>query len=298
MSKLIKIALLDPSPWADLFDHPEEHIRALAEDIKERGIQTPIQVWPIPNTPRFEMLTGHDRVEASKRIGLTEVPVETRSTLSEDERFRHFIADNCQRKGVDSRRLARAVLIREKGNITNREVARLVRCDDHTVQSVREQALAVAEIPQQEKRSGSDGKQYAASKPPRTPALPKPVSKLDQLRAQREAAAEQTEQERVSFIDEPSGNGNAPEREVVVAAPVGVDIGAEIKQVRAEYKASPFGKLSQFLCDLPVPPRMSDDEFAAALPECYDAQVKQARTIARFLYRFLSHFPEQEAKSA
>lgn len=37
MSRLVRVDHIDPSPWADLFEHPEEHIARLAEHIAERG---------------------------------------------------------------------------------------------------------------------------------------------------------------------------------------------------------------------------------------------------------------------
>src|SRR5207253_6538806 len=55
MSRLISTTLIDPSPWADLFPHDEEHVARLAEDIGEHGINTALQVYPIGNG-RFELI--------------------------------------------------------------------------------------------------------------------------------------------------------------------------------------------------------------------------------------------------
>lgn len=111
MSTFAPIDCIDRSPWADLFEHPEEHIERLAADIKERGIQTPLHVYP--RGERFELLTGHDRLEAAKRAGLDKVPVEKRSTLAdEDARFEHFLKDNALRKDIDKRAAAKAAWLR------------------------------------------------------------------------------------------------------------------------------------------------------------------------------------------
>lgn len=111
VSTFVPVEKIDPSPWADLFPHEDEDIARLQADIEARGIQTPLHAFP--RGDRFELLAGHDRLEAAKRAGLTEVPVAKRSTLSdEDDRFEYFLKDNTLRKSVDKRAVAKAAWLR------------------------------------------------------------------------------------------------------------------------------------------------------------------------------------------
>ena len=52
-----------------------EEMEALAESIKENGIVSPVIVRPLENTTdEYEIISGHRRVMASKKAGVTEVP--------------------------------------------------------------------------------------------------------------------------------------------------------------------------------------------------------------------------------
>lgn len=284
MSKSVRIDIIDRSPWADLFDHDEENIAALAEDIQARGIQTPLQVYP--RNGRYELLTGHDRLEAAKRVGLREVPCDERSTLSdEDARFRHFIADNTQRKGVNKRRIARAVLSRAKGDISNAHVARLVRCDDHTVAAVREELLATSEIPRLEKTTGSDGKARTT-----TPA--KPPKATEQLRKRREQQAPEASP---YFETKPQAEPRIEDEER------GVDVPAAMEAFKQERKAEPFLKVQTYISHLPIAPDLSDAEMDEAIADdrFHFGLQKQAGFALQFLARIQSRIKNKsEVRSA
>lgn len=48
---------------------------ALAESIKMHGVVSPIIVRPLENTAdEYEIISGHRRVMASRKAGITEVP--------------------------------------------------------------------------------------------------------------------------------------------------------------------------------------------------------------------------------
>ena len=52
-----------------------EEMDALAESIKEHGIVSPVIVRPLENTTdEYEIISGHRRVMASRKAGITEVP--------------------------------------------------------------------------------------------------------------------------------------------------------------------------------------------------------------------------------
>lgn len=52
-----------------------EEMDALAESIKEHGVVSPIIVRPLENTTdKYEIISGHRRVMASRKAGITEIP--------------------------------------------------------------------------------------------------------------------------------------------------------------------------------------------------------------------------------
>ena len=52
-----------------------EEMEALAESIKEHGIVSPVIVRPLENTTdEYEIISGHRRIMASKKVGISEVP--------------------------------------------------------------------------------------------------------------------------------------------------------------------------------------------------------------------------------
>ena len=53
----------------------DEEMEALAESIKEHGIVSPVIVRPLENTTdEYEIISGHRRVMASRKAGITEIP--------------------------------------------------------------------------------------------------------------------------------------------------------------------------------------------------------------------------------
>ena len=52
-----------------------EEMEALAESIHTEGILSPLIVRPLENTDEFEVISGHRRLHAAQRAGLSEVPV-------------------------------------------------------------------------------------------------------------------------------------------------------------------------------------------------------------------------------
>lgn len=53
--------------------YPQAKLEELAENIKKNGVIEPICVRPIPNS-RFQIIAGHNRVEASRLAGLATIP--------------------------------------------------------------------------------------------------------------------------------------------------------------------------------------------------------------------------------
>ena len=72
--ELIQLDQLRPFP-----DHPfklysENRMLEMTESVRQSGILTPILVRPVKDGDGFEIISGHNRVEAAKRAGLSEVP--------------------------------------------------------------------------------------------------------------------------------------------------------------------------------------------------------------------------------
>ena len=47
---------------------------ALVESVRENGVLTPLIVRPIENTDEYEVISGHRRLHAAQKAGITEVP--------------------------------------------------------------------------------------------------------------------------------------------------------------------------------------------------------------------------------
>ena len=61
-----------------------ERLTDMIESIRENGIIMPIIVRPLDND-LFEILSGHNRVEAAKSVGLVNIPAVIREDLGDDE---------------------------------------------------------------------------------------------------------------------------------------------------------------------------------------------------------------------
>ncbi len=51
-----------------------DEMNALIESIQEQGILSPLVVRPIENTDEYEVISGHRRLHAAEKAGITEVP--------------------------------------------------------------------------------------------------------------------------------------------------------------------------------------------------------------------------------
>jgi ParB/RepB/Spo0J family partition protein len=172
VSRFVRIDLIDPHPDADLF-RDEENVERLREDIAERGIQVPLHVFP--NGDRFTLLAGHDRLEAARRAGLSEVPADFRSMLStEAARFDYFVKDNRLRKqfNQEQTRTLIAALLKRYADQSDREIARMVGCSPSTVAPIRTDMEERGELSRLDSRMGADGKVRPRTYAPREPKTP------------------------------------------------------------------------------------------------------------------------------
>ncbi len=71
-------ALLPCKSLEDSFFHIkyycEKHIEQLAQSIREVGVIAPLLVWKAPSKEKFQILNGHYRIRAARRLQLPSVP--------------------------------------------------------------------------------------------------------------------------------------------------------------------------------------------------------------------------------
>ena len=73
--KIIAIDKLRPFENHPYKVQDNEEMESLAESIKEHGIVSPVIVRPLENTTEeYEIISGHRRVMASRKAGITEIP--------------------------------------------------------------------------------------------------------------------------------------------------------------------------------------------------------------------------------
>ena len=84
-SRIIDLTLYKGNPRV----HSEIQIERLVNSLKEFGFTNPVLVDDTGN-----VIAGHGRIAAAKKIGLETVPTITLSHLSEDQRKAYIIADN------------------------------------------------------------------------------------------------------------------------------------------------------------------------------------------------------------
>lgn len=74
-----------------------ERLNDMVESIREHGILSPLIVWK--HSDGYEMLAGHNRQNAGRLAGLTEIPVIVKRDLSEKEAYVYVIETNVIQRG-------------------------------------------------------------------------------------------------------------------------------------------------------------------------------------------------------
>ena len=59
-------------------EYPEEKMQEMVESVTEHGILMPILVRPIDSGEGYEIISGHNRVEACRRAGIKTIPATIR----------------------------------------------------------------------------------------------------------------------------------------------------------------------------------------------------------------------------
>lgn len=91
--------------------HEGKRMEDLIESIKEHGILTPVIVQPLENG-YYEILSGHNRVEAGKQAGIEKIPCIIKRNLTEEEAMLIVVESNLmQRSFFDLKESEKAAVI-------------------------------------------------------------------------------------------------------------------------------------------------------------------------------------------
>ena len=94
----LPISLLQPFSKHPFKTYPPEKLRELADSIEERGVIVPALVRPMDNG-KYEIVAGHNRVQASTLAGLDVVPCDIRK-MDDDTATILMVDSNLQRETV------------------------------------------------------------------------------------------------------------------------------------------------------------------------------------------------------
>lgn len=125
MTKTIDIDLLVPFENHPFKERSGIEQQELTESIKENGLLEPIIVRPFP-AGKYEIISGHRRVEVCKALGITSIPV-TIKELTKDEAIVQMVDSNIHREHILPSEKAFAYkmkleAIKHQGKSTSRQV--------------------------------------------------------------------------------------------------------------------------------------------------------------------------------
>jgi hypothetical protein len=171
--------VLPVHPAAELFPcMSETELRELGEDIKARGIQSPVILC------KRKLLDGRNRLDAMELVGigldwsnidrlLGSVALQTDPNT---DPYEYVVSANLYRRHLTSeqKRELIAKVLKAKPEASNRQIAKQVKADDKTVAKVRGELEGRSEIPNVETRTDTKGRDQPSAKPKKSanPAAP------------------------------------------------------------------------------------------------------------------------------
>lgn len=96
---LLRIEQLHPFEGHPYKVQNNEEMAALSESIRENGVLSPLIVRSVENSDEYEVISGHRRLYAARKAGLTEVPVLI-CTLDRDAAAIALVDSNLQREHI------------------------------------------------------------------------------------------------------------------------------------------------------------------------------------------------------
>ncbi len=97
--KLIDISLLKPFAKHSFTLYQGERLDDMVESIKKNGVIVPIIARTIPNSDKYEIICGHNRVYASGLAGVMKVPAVIKTDMSDDEAESYALISNLIQRG-------------------------------------------------------------------------------------------------------------------------------------------------------------------------------------------------------
>jgi hypothetical protein len=151
----------------------EAELRELGEDIKKRGLQTPIAI--LVGEDRTErLLDGISRLDAMELVGLPVVVdaelnsevVATQTVAGNVDPYDYVLSANVHRRHLTGEQKREVIqkLLKAKPEQSNRTIAKQVKADHKTVGTVRENLESRGEIPHTETRTDTKGREQPAKK--------------------------------------------------------------------------------------------------------------------------------------
>ncbi len=305
MAKTVKLTDLIPSRFAHLTPGSEENVERIRADLVDGSKMILNDPHVFREGEKWEILAGHDRVEAAKRAGWTEIQVRdfTGVVNTDDSILAHFCRENLLRKDISKAAIA-GEWLRKHPDWSDGKVAAASGCTQQHVSDTRAELVASGDIQLVSSRVGRDGRVTESKRSPRKPRQPKkgPLgkpqpratpakqpSKVEAMRAQREAQFAASKRPPSAVASEPTDGGSTGSQPQGSQPEVGAPTGADASRVEAtEFVAvAEFSAVAEFVAALPAAPAVQAAEYRLAYGLLTSEQVEQARVLHRFLGTFL-----------
>lgn len=107
-TQTLPLSQLRPGRYQPRQSFTDEAISELAESIKAQGLIQPIAVRPLPGGKTFEIIAGERRFRASKKAGLTEIPVVVHD-VDDKAALAMALVENLQREDLNALEEAKGI---------------------------------------------------------------------------------------------------------------------------------------------------------------------------------------------
>ena len=129
--KDLDIERIDPNPHQPREHFDGEHLKELAESIRQNGVLQPIVVRRVEN--RYELILGERRLRAAKLAGKATIPAIVRDVDDADS-LRHALMENLQREDLNPMEEARGYQALKDGfGLTVGDIAEMIGKNRSTV---------------------------------------------------------------------------------------------------------------------------------------------------------------------
>jgi ParB family chromosome partitioning protein len=129
--KELELDRVDPNPHQPRATFDPEHLKELAESIKQHGVLQPVVVRRAGE--RYELILGERRLRAARMAGRTSIPAIVRDA-GDAESLKYALMENLQREDLNPIEEAAGYnMLREEFSLSAREIADIIGKDRSTV---------------------------------------------------------------------------------------------------------------------------------------------------------------------